>query len=156
MDNNIRSHCPLSIVHNSSWIKKNEQVTMKAKFMHTWSVESEFVIKNSIFPWTSELAKNAKFTITLMSKEKLKFLLQFQILHFKYVWNLPSLSLTRFFLIQNELWTMWSMSPFLLLGKKEVIHATFLWTQVSISMMDWSIGPQRIYGKAFFTHIMEI
>ena len=44
--------------------------------------------------------------LTLMSKEKLNFLLQIQILHFKYVWNLPSLSLARFFLIQNELGTM--------------------------------------------------
>ena len=41
-------------------------------------------------------SKNAKFTLTLMSKEKLNFLLQIQILHFKYVWNLPSLSLARF------------------------------------------------------------
>ena len=49
---------------------------------------------------------NAKFMLTLMSKEKLNFLLQIQILHFKYVWTLPSLSLARFFLIQNELQTM--------------------------------------------------
>ena len=65
------------------------------------SVASTRVLKNSpIF------SKNAKFTLTLMSKEKLNFLLQIQILHFKYVWNLPSLSLARFFLIQNELRTM--------------------------------------------------
>ena len=36
------------------------------------------------------------------SKEKLNCLLQIQILHFKNVLNLPSLSLARFFLIQNE------------------------------------------------------
>ena len=113
---------------------------MKANFIHTWSVESEFVIKNSIFPWKSELSwiwqfffrkldlfwlflstlvllqnwasvfcnqscqcarvlknspifsKNTKFMLTLMSKEKLNFLSQIQILHFKCVWNLPSLS----------------------------------------------------------------
>ena len=41
-----------------------------------------------------------------MSKEKLNFLLQIQILHFKYVLNFPSLSLAWFFLIQNELRTM--------------------------------------------------
>ena len=41
-----------------------------------------------------------------MSKEKVNSLLQIQILHFKYVWNLPSLSLAQFFLIQNELQTM--------------------------------------------------
>ena len=34
--------------------------------------------------------KNAKFMLTLMSKEKLNFLFQIQILTFKYVWNLPS------------------------------------------------------------------
>ena len=45
--------------------------------------------------------------LTLMSKEKLNFLLQIQILLFKYEWNLPSLSLAWFFLIQNELRTMW-------------------------------------------------
>ena len=39
-------------------------------------------------------------------QENLNFLLQIQILHFKYVWNLPSLSLARFYLIQNELRTM--------------------------------------------------
>ena len=42
-----------------------------------------------------------------MSKEKLNFLLQIQILHFKNIWNLPSLSLAQFFVIQNELRTMW-------------------------------------------------
>ena len=52
-------------------------------------------------------SKNVKFTLTLMSKEKFIFLLQIQILHFKYVWNLPSMSLARFFLIQNELGTIW-------------------------------------------------
>ena len=35
------------------------------------------------------------------------FLSWIHILHFKYVWNLPSLSLARFFLIQNELRTIW-------------------------------------------------
>ena len=140
---------------------------MKANFIHTWRLESEFGIKNLIFPWTSELAwiwhffekiwfflialalatlwqnlfqtygglsfvektlrrqfcnqmlpvqerskrakfsqKMPKFMLTLMSKEKLNFSLQIQILHFKYVWNLPSLSLAWFFLIQNELRTM--------------------------------------------------
>ena len=44
----------LSVIHSES--RKTEQVTMKANFMYFWSVESEFVIKNSIFPWTSELA----------------------------------------------------------------------------------------------------
>ena len=44
----------LSVIHSES--RKTKQVTMKANFIHTWSVESEFVIKNSIFPWTSELA----------------------------------------------------------------------------------------------------
>ena len=53
-------------------------------------------------------SKNANFTLTLMSMEKLNFLFQIQILTFKYVWNLPSLSLARFFLIQNELRTMWA------------------------------------------------
>ena len=43
----------LSVIHSESRTPK--QVTMKANFIHTWSVESEFVIKNSIFPWTSEL-----------------------------------------------------------------------------------------------------
>ena len=47
-----------------------------------------------------------------MSKDKVNFLLQIQILHFKYVWNLPSLSLPQFFLIQNELRTMcWTPRP---------------------------------------------
>ena len=52
-------------------------------------------------------SKNAMLTLTLMSKEKLVFLFQIQILTFKYVWNLLSLSLAQFFLIQNELRTMW-------------------------------------------------
>ena len=55
-------------------------------------------------------SKNDKFMLTLMSKEKLNFLLQIQILHFKYVWNLPSLSLARFFLIRNESQTMWKVT----------------------------------------------
>ena len=109
----------LSVIHSES--RKTEQVTMKANFIYFWSAESEFVIKKSIFPWLAELAwiwhwgqkteaqfcpifsKNAKCTLTLMSKEKLIFLFQIQILTFKYVWNLPSLSLAQFFLIQNEL-----------------------------------------------------
>ena len=37
---------------------------------------------------------------------KLNFWIQIQFLHFKYAWNLPSLSLAWFFLIQNELRTM--------------------------------------------------
>ena len=48
------SHHTFSVIHSESW--KTEQVTMKANFIYFCSVESEFVIKNSIFPWTSELA----------------------------------------------------------------------------------------------------
>ena len=44
------------------------------------SVVSLRVPKNSPI-----LSKNAKFTLIQMSKEKLNFLLQIQILHFKYV-----------------------------------------------------------------------
>ena len=44
----------LSVIHSES--RKTEHVTMKANFIYFSSVESEFVIKNSIFPWTSELA----------------------------------------------------------------------------------------------------
>ena len=32
------------------------QKTFVTNFIHTWSVESEFVIEKSIFPWTSKLA----------------------------------------------------------------------------------------------------
>ena len=65
------------------------------------SVTSAKVLKKSQIS-----SKNATFILTLTSKEKLNFLLQIHILHFNYVWNLPSLSLAWFFLIQNELWTM--------------------------------------------------
>ena len=65
------------------------------------------------------LKKSQIFSKTLMSKEKLNFLLQIQILHFNYVWNSPSLSLAWFFLIQNELPTMrfslWQLKAVLLL-----------------------------------------
>ena len=44
----------LVVIHSES--RKTEQVTMKANFIHTWRLESEFGIKNLIFPWTSELA----------------------------------------------------------------------------------------------------
>ena len=159
----------LSIIQSES--RKTGQVTMKANFIHTWRLESEFGIKNLIFPWTSELAwiwhffekiwfflitlalatlwqnlfqtyggptfvektlrrqfcnqmlpvqecskksqifsKNAMLTLTLMSKEKLIFLFQIQILTFKYVWNLLSLSLAQFFLIQNELRPGWDIT----------------------------------------------
>ena len=50
----VFSEHTLSVMHSES--RKTEQVTMKANFIYFWSVESEFVIKNSIFPWTSELA----------------------------------------------------------------------------------------------------
>ena len=35
--------------------KKLEQVTMKANFIHSWFVESEFIVKNYFYNWTSEL-----------------------------------------------------------------------------------------------------
>ena len=115
----------MSVIYSES--RKTEQVTMKANFIHTWSVKSAFVLKKKIsldikvsvnlafffrklgyfrLKKSPIFSKNAKFMLTLMSKEKLNFLLQIQILHFKYVWNLPSLSLARFFLIQNELRTI--------------------------------------------------
>ena len=63
--------------------------------------------------------KNAKFMLTLMLKEKFIFLLQIQILHFKYIWNLHSLSLAWFFLIQNGLRPMW------LCKKQDIQHSPF-------------------------------
>ena len=70
---------------------KSEISSVKVLPVQEWSKRTKFS------------QKNAKFMLTLMSKEKLNFLFQIQILTFKYVWNLPSLSLARFFLIQNEL-----------------------------------------------------
>ena len=35
--------------------RKIEHVTMKANFIHFWSVESEFIVKNQFHNWTSEL-----------------------------------------------------------------------------------------------------
>ena len=49
----------LFIIHSEK--KKTEHVTMKAILIHALSVESEFLIKNSIFPWKSELAWIWKF-----------------------------------------------------------------------------------------------
>ena len=140
---------------------------MKANSIHTWSVESEFVIKNLIFPWTSELAwiwhfleqfgsfwallywqhwlqnwasKNAKFMPTPISKEKLNFLLQIQVLHFKYVWNLPSLSLARFFLIQNELRTMWQGTLSVRTHGLKVLVC-----QGEINLWSWGFQDQSIF-----------
>ena len=42
------------IVRNSFWIKKNWEVTMKANFIHIWSVEYEFITKNQFHNWTSK------------------------------------------------------------------------------------------------------
>ena len=69
-------------------------------------------------------SKNANFTLTLMSMEKLNFLFQIQILTFKYVWNLPSLSLARFFLIQNELRPGWI---------KSASTGFLFWTEILLS-----------------------
>ena len=52
---NLFHWCTFTLsVHSES--RKTEQVTMKANFIYFWSVKSEFVIINSIFPCTSELA----------------------------------------------------------------------------------------------------
>ena len=64
---------------------------MQPDVASTWVLEKSQIFSN-----------NAKFTLTLMSKENWIFLLQIKILHFKYVWNLHSLSLARFFLIMDN------------------------------------------------------
>ena len=46
---------PPHIVQNAIWLKKIEPVTIKANFIHFWSVESEFIVKNELHNWTSEL-----------------------------------------------------------------------------------------------------
>ena len=116
MDNNIRSHCPLSIIHPES--RKTEHLTMPQLIcLSHWANKAQngviSIVKNTSSDspiWQLKksqiFSKNAKFTLTLMSKENWIFLLQIQILHFKYVWNLHSLSLAWFFLIQDELWTI--------------------------------------------------
>ena len=71
----------------------------KLRLSFVTSVTSTSMLKKSpIF------SKNAKFTLRT-SKEKLNFLSKNQILHFKYVWNLSSLTLAWFILIHIELQT---------------------------------------------------
>ena len=50
--------------------------------------------------------KSAKYTLTMMSNYEINFLSWIHILNFKYVWNLPSLSLAWFFFNYIEFRTM--------------------------------------------------
>ena len=102
-------------------------------------------------------SKNAKFTLTLMSKEKLIFfLLQIQILHFKNIWNLPSLSLAQFFLIQNALRTMCAQKILLKMLLWSLVKTTFQTSRRTnsaiFSVMFWIRIVMKSYARVFIDY----